>query len=185
MSRNIVEMVAKYELVRGTWIVEAREALRSTVLSGRAREIAYRTLIRWQEKSRSPIEEQVAAALIVDAARRDILVWDPRCAADEPSVFVRWLPDIADVAKIDARLNRRIDRFVFDFTLEGFGRRAAVECDSLAWHWGRAIEKDRAKDKFAEELHYRMFRFLSKRIIADRAGCAREVLDYVIDGRLP
>lgn len=132
---------------------------------------------------RSPLEELFGVRLIEEFSRRRTVTWDPRSREEWPSVGD--LARMADgVQRVTLCCNLTVDRFRFDFWIRYVNCVTVVECDGLAWHWGKTLVRDRQKDELAEEFDWRMFRFDSGRILSDERRCVEKVVDYVLEGRV-
>lgn len=169
MSRNLCRMVADLAAATGPELEAVYRGISEDEWHPvhQAGKLARHSASATRFRLRSPLEDHMVSALYLELIARKIIPYDGRLVAKDDR-FPDWLAASVSIPKVDIRCNRRIDRFVFDFTLETSGRRATVECDGLAWHWGRQQERDREKDELAAARGYRMFRYVSKVLLADR-----------------
>ena len=179
--RDVKKLLDAYREATGQYLLDSRPQ-RFPTESETADRLLSVSLVWLGFRVRSPLEELLGVRLIEEFARRRIVTWDPRAREEWPCLD-QWARAADGVPRAVLCCNLQVDRFHFDFWIRYGNRVTVVECDGAAWHWGRAIERDRQKDELAADFDWRMFRMDGARIMEEPLGCAQEIAEYVQHGR--
>lgn len=194
--RDIQKILAQYESERGRYanLINVRfDTSRFDWNYIEAKKICSRILNRMIRHSRTAVEECLGASIVQEAAGRGFVIWDRRLPKKEPQTqgWIDAVPEGVPILLLEG--SRKLpsesrDFFVLDFFIaiagDPLSSPTVVECDSLAWHFGRAKYQDELKNKFVASKGWVMLRFMAKRIFTETTECAREVVDHVFGKRL-